>query len=201
MFNWGTVYLSAQHLSKDICTLALIPPRLMNTETLVAYVCAQVRSKCASQRARFRFVGKWGSSQVEQGEKKRATFDWIVSRCADGRARTAPREVIHLLNSLREQELARLEHGGSIAPDDTLFDRSVFKAAFISKLEGQKTEQTLESLQAIWETSALEVDRTVQRLVDIGFFQRKTSRQEDTFWVPFLHRDALRMSQRLADDF
>jgi len=115
----------------------------------------------------------------------------MVSRCADGRGRTAPREIIHLLNSLGEQEVARVERGGSISQDDTLFDRAVFKTAlaavssarlagtlyaeysdlkpFVAKLEGQKTEQTAESLRSIWGAPEGESERMVQELVDVGF--------------------------------
>jgi hypothetical protein len=38
-----------------------------------------------------------------------------------------------------------------------------------------------------------------QRLVEIGFFELRGSKNAQTFWVPFLFRDALSMSQGLAD--
>src|SRR6185437_16991219 len=102
--------------------------------------------------------------QIEQGSKKCTTFDWIVSRCADATGKTAPREIIHLLNSARVEEIKRLELGSVPAEGDALFDRSVFKPALaevsearlvqticaeyadlkrdIERLEGEKTEQT-----------------------------------------------------------
>jgi hypothetical protein len=46
---------------------------------------------------------------VEQGPRKAGTFKWMITRCADGTRKTAPRELIHLLNCLREQEVKRLE--------------------------------------------------------------------------------------------
>jgi hypothetical protein len=67
--------------------------------------------------------------QVDQGSKKPSTLDWIVARCADGTGKTAPREVIHLLNNLRQEEVKRLEEGNAAPPEGKLFDRSVFKAA------------------------------------------------------------------------
>jgi hypothetical protein len=109
-------------------------------------------------------------AQVEQGRNKSSTLDWMVSRCADGTDRTAPRELIHLLTSLRK-EIARLERGEPPASGEQLFDRPVFKAAlpivsdarlrqnliaenpelkqFILALEGAKTEHSAESLAAI----------------------------------------------------
>jgi len=78
--------------------------------------------------------------------------------------KTAPRELIHLLTSLREKETSRLERGEPPAPNEQLFDRSVFKDALsivsetgfqqkliaeypdlketLAMLNGEKTEQT-----------------------------------------------------------
>jgi hypothetical protein len=67
--------------------------------------------------------------QVEQGPQKATTFKWMVTRCADGTRKTAPRELIHLLNCIKNNEIRRLEQGGSLPPEGQLFDRSVFKAA------------------------------------------------------------------------
>lgn len=109
--------------------------------------------------------------QVEQGPQKATTFNWMVGRCADATGKTAPRELIHLLNCVRDEEIRRLERGGGAAPGSQLFDRSVFKSAlptvsetrlntylyaeypterpFLEKLEAQKAEQTPESLMFI----------------------------------------------------
>src|ERR1700748_1607925 len=73
----------------------------------------------------YRFFPK----QVDQGTKKPPTFDWMVSRCADGRGKTAPRELIHLLTAIREKEIERLERGEEPPADEQIFDRSVFKQA------------------------------------------------------------------------
>jgi hypothetical protein len=51
-------------------------------------------------------------AQVEQGKQKATTFKWLVGRCADGTKKTAPRELIHLLRSVLEEEIKRLENGG-----------------------------------------------------------------------------------------
>jgi hypothetical protein len=160
--------------------------------------------------------------QVEQGTKKRSTLDWMISRCADGSDKTAPREIIHLLNTLREKEIERIERGEPLPTGDQLFDRSVFKPAlaivsearlvqtiyaeypdlkpFLSELEGEKTEQTAQSLAAIWKVSEEEAKKHIQALVEIGFFQPRGARENWTYWVPFLYRDALNMSQGIADE-
>jgi hypothetical protein len=158
--------------------------------------------------------------QVEQGPRKAATFDWMVGRCADGTGATAPRELIHLLNCIRDEEIRRLERGENAAPDGQLFDRSVFKQALptvsetrlntylfaeypterplLEKLHGEKTEQTPESLAEIWELSRDEALAKAGELASLGFFQVRGTRSEPTFWVPFLYRDGLRMVQGKA---
>jgi hypothetical protein len=161
-------------------------------------------------------------AQVDQGSKKPPTLDWMISRCADGASRkTAPRELIHLLTSLRDKEIGRLELGEPPAPGEQLFDRSVFKEALsivsetrynqnllaehpdlkeiLAKLNGEKTEQTVDSLAELWEMDRDQAVALAQRLVEIGFFELRGSKDAQTFWVPFLFRDALSMSQGLAE--
>jgi hypothetical protein len=161
-------------------------------------------------------------TQVEQGARKPSTFDWMVSRCADGQQKTAPRELIHLLNSIREKEIGHLERGETPPPADQLFERSVFKEAlpevsearlvqnlyaeypdqrkYISLLGSQKTEQSVDSLASIWGVSGDEAKDRAEQLVEIGFFQPRGLRDQPTFWVPFLYRDALKMIQGMADE-
>lgn len=159
-------------------------------------------------------------AQVERGEKRATTFDWMVGRCADATGNTAPRELIHLLNCVRDEEIRRLERGESQAPDDQLFDSSVFKQAlptvsgtrlntylfaeypsekpFLERLRGEKTEQTIESLMEIWGVERAEAVDKAQQLVSLGFFQARGTRAEPTFWVPFLYRDSLNLVQGKA---
>src|SRR5262249_22957149 len=110
--------------------------------------------------------------QVDPGARKSTTFDWMVSRTADGTKQTAPRELIHLLSAARDEQLKSLELGNPASPDEVLFDRNPLKAALpeVSKvrfeqtlcaehptlktpmlrLEGEKTQQTPATLARIW---------------------------------------------------
>jgi hypothetical protein len=201
--------------------LNLIMRRLLKNEALVKELqidaAAILQDTAAQEELFYRAFPK----QVEQGPQKAPTFKWLITRCADGTGKTAPREVIHLLNCILDEEIKRLENGGVPAPDHQLFDRSVFKTAlptvsgarlnqylyaeypserpFIAKLEGQKAEQTPDSLADLW---ALPRDRAISKaktLVDLGFFEERGTRDEPTFWVPFLYRDALNLVQGKAD--
>jgi hypothetical protein len=160
--------------------------------------------------------------QVDQGPQKATTFNWMVGRCADATGKTAPREFIHLLNCIRDEEIKRLERGGAAAVGEQLFDRSVFKMAlptvsetrlntylyaeypterpFLEKLEGQKAEQTPESLMVIWGLDREAALKKAADLVALGFFEARGPRTEPTtFWVPFLYRDGLHLVQGKAD--
>jgi hypothetical protein len=149
-------------------------------------------------------------AQVEQGPQKAPTFKWLVTRCADGTGKTAPRELIHLLNCILEQEIKRLEQGGKAAPDDQLFDRSVFKLAlptvsnarliqylyaeypnqrsFLTKLEGEKAEQTPESLSVIWGVQRSAAIEKAKELVDLGFFDSGSRRNGRDLRSPYRER-------------
>jgi hypothetical protein len=198
--------------------LNLIIRRLLNNDALIEVLNIDAQAVLRSYEAQDQLFYRLFPLQVDQGRQKSRTFRWLVTRCADGTQKTAPRELIHLMNSIREKEIARLEHGGAFPDGGFLFDRSVFKEAlpavsdarlkmylyaeypeerpFVQKLRKEKTEQTPESLAKIWGVSVEEAGTHAQKLTDLGFFLLKDRRTgEATFWVPFLYRDALEMVQ------
>lgn len=155
--------------------------------------------------------------QVEAGTRKSTTFDWMLGRVRDGTGRVAPRELIHLLSALRDVQLRLLEIGMPEPPGEQLFDRAAFKIAlpevsrarldqtllpeypslrpYIMRLERRKTLQTLETLAEIWECGVVDAQERATQLVEVGFFERRQGQGGDTFWVPFLYRDALQLVQ------
>jgi hypothetical protein len=202
--------------------LNLVMRRLLNNDVLLKEFNIDRQVILGSSQLQDDLFKRLFSPQVEQGPQKPTTFNWIISRCADAAKKTAPREVIHLLKSIQEKEIQRLERGGAIAPDDQLFDRSVFKAAlvpvsnarlhqylyaeypdqrqFLATLENQKTEQTTDSLAKIWKINEKAAGEKAEQLRDIGFFERRGSREQPTYWVPFLYRDSLSMIQGRAEE-
>jgi hypothetical protein len=66
--------------------------------------------------------------------------------------------------------------------------------------QGEKTEQIIDTLATIWKVTKDEAGKRAQALVEIGFFQQRGGRDNWTYWVPFLYRDALCMSQGLAEE-
>jgi hypothetical protein len=103
--------------------------RLLDNKVLVDEFRIDSASVLRDSRQQDAVFERLFPAQVEQGPQKATTFNWMVTRCADSTKKTAPRELIHLLNCIRDQEIRRLEKGGHPDADGKLFDRSVFKAA------------------------------------------------------------------------
>jgi hypothetical protein len=222
-------FREASHITKHVTLewnpaslLNLVVRRLLKNELIIGEFkvdrAGVLRDFDAQREVFYRLFPR----QVDQGTKKPPTFDWMVSRCADGSGKTAPRELIHLLTSIREKEIERLERGETPPSGEQIFDRSVFKEALypvsetrlvqnlyaeypdlhdlIARLGGGKTEQTTESLAGIWEVSRQEALEKAEQLVEVGFFQPRKSRELTTYWVPFLYRDGLNMIQGMAEE-
>ncbi|WP_299144760.1 hypothetical protein [uncultured Tateyamaria sp.] len=219
-------FAEASHITKTVSIdwdhdslLNLFALRLMNNESMGNYLeldFEQVAEDFDVQRS---ITERIFPDQVETGNNP-ATFRWMVNRIQDSTGKSAPRELIHLLETIRQLQVARLERGEDEPDGEQLFDRTVFKAALrtVSKvryeqtfvaenptlrdyteaLKGQKAEQTLSTLRSIWskeQTDALEI---AERLVSSGFFERRDNQGEITYWVPFVYRDALELVQGKA---
>jgi hypothetical protein len=79
--------------------------------------------------------------QVDAGRNPK-TYDWMLSRTRDGSGNSAPRELIHLLSSLRDSQLRRIEIGHDEPPEEILFDRQAFKDA-LREVSQVRLKQTL----------------------------------------------------------
>lgn len=155
--------------------------------------------------------------QVEAGSRKSTTFDWMLGRTRDGSGKTAPRELIHLLSALRDEQLRMLEVGHVEPVGSQLFDRAAFKAAlpevsrvrleqtlfaeypilrpYVERLERRKSQQSIETLTDIWEIEADETRAIADQLVEVGFFERRQALGQTVYWIPFLYRDSLGLIQ------
>jgi hypothetical protein len=160
--------------------------------------------------------------QVESGTNKPETLEWLLSHTQDGSKETAPRELIHLLNSIRDTQYRKLELGEAPPENDQLFSRTAIKEGmpevsktrleqtlyaeypslrgYCEKLRGDKSAQTQDSLQSVWGVDAQEATRVARRLVEVGFFEERPVKGTLIYWVPFLYRDALELVQGTALD-
>lgn len=199
----------------------LIVRRLLSNKALVKEFNIDAEAVLQDAKLQQEVFDRFFPAQIEQGPQKATTFNWLITRCRDGTRKTAPRELVHLLNSIREQEIKRLEQGESSPPEEQLFDRSVFKQAlptvskarlvqylyaeypkqkaYLEKLRDQKAEQTPDSLRELWSVDEAAAVGKAKELVELGFFEPRGTKEQPTFWVPFLYRDALDLVQGKAE--
>lgn len=159
-------------------------------------------------------------AQVDVGERQPNTLDWMTSRTADAFKRTAPRELIHLLLSIRDEQLKFYQLGTAEPASEALVDRAAIRAAlppvskaryeqtlcaenpslkpYLDKLEREKTQQTPATLAKLWRCTADKASEVAEQLVEAGFFERRGTKDAPSYWVPFLYRDALDLVQGSA---
>jgi hypothetical protein len=196
--------------------LNLVVLRLLNSTALLAYLGLDAEAVRADFNEQKKLILRILPPKVDTG-KNPDTFEWMVTRVKDGLGITAPRELIHLMEWIRELQIKRLERREPEPPDDQLFDRAVFKEAlkevskvryaqtlaaeypdlksFMDKLESQKSDQTVSSLAAIWQLDSTAAVDTAERLVGIGFFEKRERKGVTSYWIPFLYRGALKVVQ------
>jgi hypothetical protein len=221
-------FREASHITRAItitwgphALLNLVIRRALNNEALVHFYDVdktQVLSRAEEQEKLFYRIFP---IQVDAGARKPNTLLWMLSRTADGSRQTAPRELIHLLSAARDEQLQLLEMGAAEPAGEVLISPAALKAALpavsnvrytqtlcaehatlkplLAKLEGEKTQQTAKSLAKIWRTSSSEALENAEKLVEIGFFEKRGTKDDPIFWVPFLYRDALHLVQGPAD--
>lgn len=193
---------------------------LQNNEIKVLYgVDDGILASTADQEALFY---RMFPDQVESGTNKPKTLEWLLSHTQDGSRQTAPRELIHLLNSIRDVQYRKLELGEPLPERRQLFSRPAIKEgmpevskvrleqtlyaeypglrSYCEKLRGDKSAQTPESLASLWGLDHSEAIDTARKLAEIGFFEERSVKEMLIFWIPFLYRDALELVQGTALD-
>jgi hypothetical protein len=224
----ATGFREASHVTKSITItwdsrslLNLVIRRALHNESIRSFYDVNPVNVLANAEEQEKLFYRIFPGQVDLGERKSTTFDWMLTRTMDGTGKTTPRELIHLLSSARDQQLRLIEMGEPEPDGEALFDRTALKAALpevsqarydrtlcaeqpalkpmLDKLEGEKTQQTPATLSKIWRVSESEALTRAEKLTDVGFFQRRGSKEQPLFWVPFLYRDALKMVQGQAE--
>jgi hypothetical protein len=162
-------------------------------------------------------------NQVEAGTRKSKTFDWMLSHTHDGSRTTAPRELIHLVEQTRLEQLKELDIGAAELTGDELFSAGAIKKALVGEvstarltqtlyaeypklkasieaLRKEKTEHSAATLAHLWKVDEVSAERIASELVEIGFFERRGTREQPEYWVPFLYRGALQLVQGAAEE-
>lgn len=194
----------------------LVLRRILRSQTIAEFYGVEPEEVYADVELQNALLAEMFPDKIDVG-KNPDTFDWMLNRTKDGSGKPAPRELIHLLTMLQTRQLRRLEQGHEPPPARQLFERAVFKEAltevsevrltktlfaeypeekeFIEAMRGEKSQQSPSTLARIWGRDEAEVRNIADRLVSIGFFELRGSKEEPAYWVPFLYRDALNLVQ------
>ncbi len=201
--------------------LNLVVSRAIQNDELQRFYSTTRQAVLISADSQREFFYRMCPDQVDVGPNKPSTFDWMLGRTRDGLGTNAPRELIHLLNSLREVQVRRLETGDAEPEGSLLFARTSFKEALpevsrvrleqtlfaeypalrhsLEKLRGAKTLHTVDTLSELWGIDPGQAQKHADELVEVGFVERRGTRERPEYWVPFLYRDALDLVQGAAE--
>jgi hypothetical protein len=190
--------------------------RLLNNASVIKMLNVERDKVIDDFPAQLEILKQIFPDKVETGNNPE-TFRWMTTRIQDGLGKPAPRELIHLSEMIRQRQVGQIERGEPEPADQQLFDRAVFKPAlsevskvrygqtfkaenpslieYTDKLKGQKTEQTVQTLASLWGVQEAACEGIVDRLVKAGLFEKRNTKGEVTYWVPFLYRDALELVQ------
>jgi hypothetical protein len=199
--------------------LNLILKRTLQNGSVLSHYEIDQGKEPRTYAEQLKFFERAFPDQIDLGQRKPKTIDWILTRTRDGGGQSAPREIIHLLTAARDAQLRSFDLG-ELDEGEYLIGRAPFKAALpevskvrleqtiyaeyprlrdrISQLEREKSEQRPETLAVIWNTSVEDARGIADQLVEIGFFELRGSKAEPQYWVPFLYRDALSLVQGAA---
>jgi len=216
-------FREASHLTRSLniswtpdSLLQLAIQRILRSDILCEYYKIDRNEILSNSSMQKEIFHKVYPPQIDQGARKPKTFDWCLSRTKDGTENNAPRELIHLLATVKVKQLDRCANGNDNPVGESIYDRQSFKDAMktvsevrlqqtlyaeypshrenIEKLRGQKATQSLITLSEIWELPLEECSMHADALVAIGFFEKAG----DFYNVPFMYRPFLKMTQGKA---
>jgi hypothetical protein len=156
-------------------------------------------------------------NQIDQGERKSTSWNWVMSRIRDGNGVKPPRNLIDLVIKSREAQMRQEEREerafvpGTVIieadaikrgltrlstdrVEDTLLAESGDATPLIEKFRKGKSEHNLSSLTSILGIDHSKVAAAIKLLNDIGFLESVG----DNYKIPMLYRDGLEISQGKA---
>ena len=114
-----TRYLTIEWNSASL--LNLVIRRAAQNESILSYFDTTKDGILTSTDTQKEFFYRLFPDQVEAGSRKPNTLDWMLGHTCDATKQTAPRELIHLLNAVRDMQVKNLEVGNSEPEGDDFF--------------------------------------------------------------------------------
>jgi hypothetical protein len=209
-------FTEASHITRAInirwdhsSLLNLVVRRLLSNRMFVEYYVLKVDALLDRFNEQETLVARIFPDQIDTGRNPR-TFGWILARTQDASGESAPREIIHLLDAARDAQVSRISRGETEPEGDlrvvsharynqTLLAEYPEWRTYLQALVGGKAEQTVDSLADLWNVDHQKAIEIANELHEIGFFENRGTRDEPTYWTPFLYRDALQLVQGRAE--
>lgn len=199
----------------------LVVRRALSNQAICTFYKLDKELVLANYKSQENFIFQMFPQQVETGPNKPNSFGWVLGRTKDATQRSAPRELIHFLNELRDVQINRLEMGERPPVEGRLFEQIAFKDAlpavskvrleqtlfaefpamkpYIEALREQKATPKIGNLALVWGTSEDEALRIASQLEEVGFFEKIGSNPDISWRAPFLYRPALSLIQGSAE--
>lgn len=203
---------------KEDQILSMVVKRVFANPNMVSYLTVDSQRLDASAEYRSKAFYKVFPPTVHRGNKQSETLRWIYNRCSDGRNVVTPRDVLDLLKRATQKQhddcMANIEGEsnyiiGPLALQYGLQELSKRKKStylqaefphlwkYIEKFVGGKTEYSERSFKMILGKDWKPI---IDDLISIGFLssKQKQGKGERVFWIPFLYRHGLELTQGKA---
>lgn len=156
--------------------------------------------------------------QVEAGERRPTTWNWMLAQIKDGAGFVSPRNLIDLANLAKDEQLRQEQRNQrAFSHAEPLIEAESLKRALV-RLSEQRVEDTLlaeasnevamliegfrgsrgehndESIAALFRVDASTARHFAETLIDIGLLERA----EESYKIPVLYRDGLKISRGKA---
>ncbi|MEN3230203.1 hypothetical protein PUR21_21585 [Methylorubrum rhodesianum] len=105
----------------------LVAKRALSNREICQFYNLKKEDVLGNYKSQEAFIFRMFPQQVETGPNKPNTFSWILGRTRDAVQKSAPRELIHFLNVLRDVQINRLERGERPPTEGRLFEQIAFK--------------------------------------------------------------------------
>ena len=146
-------FREASHITQSITItwdqkslLNLVVRRLLHNDAIREFYHVGLEKVLANSAEQETLFYRIFPNQVDAGEKKLTTLEWLMTRTADGTGKTAPRELIHLLSAARDHQLKLMEMGAGepgakcsssvrrLNPPFKMFQRSASNRPFVRNI-------------------------------------------------------------------
>ncbi|PTL34890.1 hypothetical protein CLG94_12670 [Candidatus Methylomirabilis limnetica] len=197
--------------------LTMLVKRLFADEGLRAYLGVDKARIEASQDYRLACYNMVFPPTVHSGVNQSPTLRWMYNHTMDGKGVVTPRDIIDLVTRAKQMQQDTFntnpegESSWLIGPQALLYGLvelskrrrdTYLKAEFphlwpnIEKFQGGKSEYSAGALQKLlgksWRGAAV-------ALVSVGFLRKRDRAGEPTFWVPYLYRKGMELTQGKSD--